>query len=84
METDSYTGEGWNILGFRLPKNEVVYLSQTIILYIVIITCIVNLSISNRHSELWVGLLSSSIGYMLPNPNVKGRKVVINNGPSQV
>lgn len=80
METGSDHSENWQVLGFRVPKNEVVFFSQIIVLYIVIITCIVNLSISHPLSELWVGLLSSSIGFLLPNPTIKERKILLNNG----
>ena len=41
------------------------------IIYIVVVTCIVNLSIDNGNSNLWTALLSSCLGYMLPNPRLK-------------
>ena len=59
--------ENW----FGQPKETVVYLFQVILLYIVIITCIINLSIGNGNSELWTALLSSCLGYMLPNPSMR-------------
>lgn len=48
-----------------------VYMSQIIILYIVIITCIINLSCNNGKNELWVSLLSYSLGCLLPSPKLK-------------
>lgn len=45
--------------------------SQVIIIYIVVVTCIINLSIDNGNSNLWTALLSSSLGYLLPNPKLK-------------
>ena len=45
--------------------------SQVVIIYIVVVTCIVNLSIANGNSNLWTALLSSSLGYLLPNPKLK-------------
>ena len=59
--------ENW----FGQPKETFVYLFQVILLYIVIITCIINLSIGNCNSELWTALLSSCLGYMLPNPSMR-------------
>ena len=56
------------------PKEEIAYLCQVILLYIVIITCIINLSIENGYSNLWTALLSSSLGYMLPSPSFKKKK----------
>lgn len=73
MESEVNT---WKVFGKKMPKSEIVFFSQIIILYIVIITCIVNLSVGNGESNLWTALLSSSIGYILPNPSVK-RKVVL-------
>ena len=65
-----------NAKWFGHPKEEIVYLCQVILLYIVIITCIVNLSIDNGNSNLWTALLSSSLGYMLPNPSLKKTKIL--------
>lgn len=53
------------------PKEVTVYLCQVILLYIVIITCIINLSVDNGKSNLWTALLSSCLGYMLPNPSLR-------------
>ena len=64
----------WKFFGQRMPKTELVFFSQVTILYIVINTCIVNLSIGSETSNLWTALLSSSLGYLLPNPSMKERK----------
>ena len=61
----------WHVLGSRVPKAEIVYFSQMIIVYIIILASIVNLSIQNGSTELWISLLSSCIGYALPNPKLK-------------
>lgn len=61
----------WECFGKKIPKTEIVYLSQVIIIYMVIITCILNLSLKNGDSNLWTALLSSSIGYILPAPKIK-------------
>lgn len=54
-----------------------VYALQVILLYILILVCVLNLSIPYIRFEkleyLWIGLLSSSIGYLLPNPSLKNR-----------
>jgi hypothetical protein len=71
--------ENWQIMGVKVPKNEIVFFCQVIAIYTVIITCIVNLSLSHPLTELWVGLLSSCIGFLLPNPSIKHRKVIVNN-----
>jgi hypothetical protein len=52
--------------------NGAVFLSQVIIVYAVIIAAIANLTFfPNSKHDLWITLLSSSIGYLLPSPNIK-------------
>lgn len=76
METSSTTStEPWSILGSKIPKSEIVYFCQMIVVYIIIITSIVNLSIGNGTSELWISLLSSAIGYVLPNPSIRSERI---------
>ena len=73
-KTDSETRsleERWHLLGTRVPKAEIVYFSQMVIVYVIIITSITNLSLQNGSTELWISLLSSCIGYALPNPKLK-------------
>ena len=65
------TEERWHLLGTRVPKTEIVYFSQMVIVYVIIITSITNLSLQNGSTELWISLLSSCIGYALPNPKLK-------------
>ena len=64
-------GEKWHLLGTRVPQAEIVYFCQMIIVYVIIITSIINLSLQNGSSELWISLLSSCIGYALPSPKLK-------------
>ena len=65
----------WTIGSRRVPKEEIVFLSQTLIISIVIISYIYNLSRSDRKDEnIWTTLLGSCLGYMLPNPSLKSKK----------
>ena len=57
--------------GQKVKKPEIAFVFQVIILYIVIITCIINLSLKNGTSELWVSLLSYSLGCILPSSKIK-------------
>lgn len=55
---------------------KVVYAVQISAILIIIIFCLINLTIptlSGDNEKLWVGLLGSSIGYLLPNPSLKNR-----------
>ena len=67
-EVDAY---GWHIFGRECPKEEIVFLCQVIILYTVIVVSIYNLTVAHDDSTLWTALLSSSLGYLLPNPSLK-------------
>ena len=75
QDTRSASPAEWKLFGSRMPKTELVFFSQVIILYIVIITCIVNLSLGTESSNLWTALLSSSLGYLLPSPSMKRKDV---------
>jgi len=71
LSTPSQSSDSWVILGHRLPRGEIVFFCQMIILFTVILTCIINLSLG-RESEMWLILLSTSLGAVLPNPDLKG------------
>ena len=61
----------WQFCGRGVPKSEIVFFCQVIILYSVILTSIDNLTKENRDSNLWTALLSNSLGYLLPHPTIK-------------
>ena len=70
MESAQEEGR-WCISGRRVPRSELVYLCQVIIIYTIIIISLYHLSQQRDDRELWTALLSSSIGYLLPNPKIK-------------
>ena len=60
----------WKLCGnTTLPKREIVFFVQVILVYIVAITALVNITLGATQ-ELWVVLLTSSLGYMLPAPSL--------------
>lgn len=61
----------WRIWGSKLPKQEIVYFCQVFLVYIVVITCITNLTLGRDEGKIWIALLSSCLGYLLPNPSIK-------------
>jgi len=69
-----YKNSEWYLFGAAVPKTEVIFICQVVVLYIVILTCIVNLSLKNGDSNLWTALLSSSLGIMLPQPTLTSKK----------
>ena len=72
-ETHSYNQQ-WELCGHGVPKSEIVFFCQIIILYTMIITSIFNLTKANRDTNLWTALLSSSLGYLLPHPIIKKKQ----------
>jgi len=64
----------WHFFGSVLPRSEIVFFVQVILVYIVVIVSIVNLTIGSQTDKLWIALLSSSIGYILPSPSLKVNK----------
>ena len=57
-----------------------VFLCQVIILYISIITCFVNLTVRKGPNELWITVLSLSLGTTLPSPKVRKIKTIAGGG----
>lgn len=52
----------------KIKKATLIYFTQSILIYIVVIACLINLSIGLDNQSLWASLLSGSLGYMLPSP----------------
>ena len=66
--------KNYNCCGNRVPKNQFTYISQIIVIYSIIATSTVRLSIRSQDRELWLILLSSSLGYILPSQGLKFTK----------
>lgn len=58
----------------KFPKNRLTFLAQILVVYGIIITSLVHISLQSPDKELWLVLLSSSVGYILPAPGLKFRK----------
>ncbi len=56
----------WN----RTTHRQIIYYCQIVVIYIIIITCLLNLSLSNDKDCVWSTLLSACIGYLLPPPKL--------------
>ena len=54
----------------RIHKDQVVFLCQVVIAYVVILTSLINITISSENTCLWATLASGTIGigYLLPSP----------------
>lgn len=49
----------------------VLFITQTVFLFVVVLTSLVNLTIDNGNTNLWTMVLTSCLGYMMPNPRFK-------------
>lgn len=61
----------WNLFGRNIHKQEFTYFSTVCILFTVIIACLVNLSLNKGPTEVWLSLLASSVGILVPSPQIK-------------
>ena len=72
----------WSFCGKDIPKNEIVFFSQIIAIYFVVGFSIYNITTGNENINLWISLLSSCLGYLLPSPVIKRRKNALYQTPS--
>jgi len=62
--------ENWCLCDSVIPAQEIIYITQIVLIYIVVICCIVNLTIGKEEqAAVWASLLSGALGYMLPAPS---------------
>ena len=65
----------WTLFGSKFSRTALVFLCQVIISFFSIITCFVNLTVRNGPNELWITVLSLSLGNILPSPEVRKSKI---------
>ena len=63
-----------NVLRPVASADIVVFTAQVVLLFIVVITSLVNLTLNYGNTNLWTMVLTSCLGYMLPNPRLKMAK----------
>ena len=71
MSEGSNSPTHWNCLSGRVPRSEIVFVVQVILIFTIVGFCLYNLTVGTDHKDLCISLLSSSIGYILPNPKLK-------------
>ena len=64
------TSRLWQFFGRRVPRNEIVFFCQMILIYVVVAVSLFNLTREHGPDHLWVALLGSCLGYILPNPSI--------------
>ena len=58
----------------KILKNRWSFFAQIVVVYNIIFTSLIHLSLKSPDKELWLNLLSSSVGYILPSPGLKFSK----------
>lgn len=54
------------------PKSAALFVTQIIVILVVVISSIINLSrATTTNKEMWIALLASTIGIILPNPRLR-------------
>ena len=63
----------WKFCNYRLPRSEVVYFTQIVIILFLIGVSLIKLvffHLDCEESTFWFSLLSCTVGYALPNPKL--------------
>ena len=66
----------WCISGHPVSKQQVVFFTQVLLVYIIVLSSIVNICLQFGDQNIWVILLSSGVGYMLPSPSLKNERIL--------
>lgn len=64
----------WAVCWQEVPRREVIFFAQVIILYVVICVSLANLTLNIGKQALWSSLLAGSLGYLLPAPTIEKRR----------
>ena len=65
----------WNIFGWAVPKNQVIFFAQLLAIFLLMITSIINLSLEKGESKVWITFLAGSFSSLLPAPVLKMEKL---------
>lgn len=78
-ETDTIDYEVWEGIPEDDMKSKICFYTQTLVILIIVTACIINMSLSNGDQTAWTGLLSTSLGILLPQPGVNWPKAQARN-----
>ena len=74
FEKESSSKSSWKFCNqTTLPRSEVVFFVQMFVILLLISLCIVKLTVLKSNCEetlVWISILSSLVGYILPNPRL--------------
>lgn len=64
--------KSWKLLGHSCSRSLALFISQFVVILIVLACSIVRISLAKtcEESTVWVAILSSTLGYILPSPKL--------------
>ena len=72
-ETDgidiSHEETTWCCCGNDMKKGQAVFFAQIFVLYTIIAVSLIMLCLQNGNSDMWIALLCSAFGSLMPNPS---------------
>lgn len=60
----------WIVCCSKVPSEEVIFISQVLLIYIVVCVSLANITLGIGDKILWASLLSGCLGYLLPSPKL--------------
>ena len=73
---DTQSNNSWCISGHKVSHSQTVFFLQVILVYIVVLASILNIALTDSDRQIWIILLSSAFGYLLPNPKLKNDRIL--------
>ena len=73
FDAENQERQSWRFCNSRLPRSELVYFTQILIILFLITVSLIILVFSKldcEESTFWFSLLSCTVGYALPNPKL--------------
>ena len=64
--------QSWKCFGQTCNRSPVVFLSQFFVILLILACCIVRITLAETCEEtaVWIAILSSTVGYILPSPKL--------------
>ena len=64
--------QSWKCFGQTCNRSLVVFLSQFFVILLILACCIVRITLAETCEEttVWIAILSSTVGYILPSPKL--------------
>ena len=72
FDTNDQERRSWKVCDYSFSRSFIVFLSQvTVAMFLIVFSCI-NIYLSKRceDTSIWIAILSSAVGYFLPNPKL--------------